>query len=89
MEEARAFQAALAGRAPGEPTACRGWQVRDVVAHLAAGADEESALIEAALRGEPARPTRSFAEREARYREMAYPELATTRPGGGCWGSRI
>jgi uncharacterized protein (TIGR03083 family) len=75
VDEVTAFLAALASRAPDAPTACRGWQVRDVVAHLAAGALEESDLIEAALRGEPSRPTRPFAEREATYRQMPYPEL--------------
>jgi uncharacterized protein (TIGR03083 family) len=75
MEEATAFLAALRDHAADESTACRGWLVRDVVAHLAAGAQEESDLIEAALRGALTRPTRPFAEREATYRAMPYPEL--------------
>lgn len=85
MHEATAFLAALRDHAADEPTACRGWQVRDVVAHLAAGAQEESDLIEAALRGAPTRPTRPFAEREATYRAMPYPELlaALARQSGG------
>src|SRR5213592_1752978 len=75
MNEMTAFLAVLARRPPGQPTACRGWRVRDLVAHLAAGAREEADLIEAALRREPSRPTRAFAEREAAYRAMAYPRL--------------
>jgi uncharacterized protein (TIGR03083 family) len=77
MDEARAFLAVLTHRAPDEPTACRGWQVRDIVAHLAAGAQEESDLIDAALRDGSSRPTRPFAEREAAYRATPYPELLT------------
>lgn len=75
MDEAKAFLAVLALRAPGQPTACHGWRVRDLVAHLAASAQEESDLIEAALRGDPPRPTRPFVEREAAYRALAYPRL--------------
>lgn len=77
MDEAKAFQATLLTLPPDAPTACRGWLVRDVVAHLAAGAREEAELIEAELRGEPTRPTRPFDEREAAYRELPYPQLLT------------
>jgi hypothetical protein len=49
--------------------------VHDLVAHIAAGAKEEAQLIEAALNGDSPRPTRSFAEREAVYQTMPYPEL--------------
>lgn len=75
MDEATAFLTTLADRGPDEPTACSGWRVRDVVAHMAAGAQEESDLIESALRGEPARPTRPFAKREAAYRGLPYGDL--------------
>src|SRR5262249_12019672 len=81
MDEANAFLTALTHRAPDEPTACRGWQVRDIVAHLAAGAREESELIETALRGGRPRPTRPFDEREAAYRATPYPELVTMLAG--------
>lgn len=84
MDEATAFLTALADRGPDEETACNGWRVRDVVAHMAAGAQEESDLIESALRGEPTRPTRPFAEREAAYRDLPYGDLlaALANEGG-------
>ena len=75
MDEAREFLAALAERPEDARTACVEWQVRDLVAHLAAGAQEEADLVEAALRGDPPRPTRDFAEREAAFRAKAYPRL--------------
>ncbi|MFK0112854.1 maleylpyruvate isomerase N-terminal domain-containing protein [Streptomyces sp. NPDC091217] len=84
MDEANEFFTALRNRAPDEPTACRGWRVRDLVAHVAAGAQEEADLIETHLRGGTARPTRSFDEREAAYRALPYDELlgALAREGG-------
>jgi uncharacterized protein (TIGR03083 family) len=75
MDETAAFLDVLARRRPDDPTACRGWRVRDLVGHLAAGAEEEAHLIEAALRGEPSRPTRAFDEREQVFRDLRYPEL--------------
>jgi uncharacterized protein (TIGR03083 family) len=75
MDEAKGFLAALARRSPNGPTACSDWRVRDLVAHLTAGAREEADLVEAALRGEPPRPTRPFVEREASYRDTVYPQL--------------
>jgi len=81
MDEARALLAVLTHRDPQEPTACRGWRVRDVVTHLAAGAREASELIEAALRGQPGRPTRPFAEREAAYQATPYAELLAALAG--------
>jgi uncharacterized protein (TIGR03083 family) len=53
---------------PTRMTACRGWTVHELVAHLAAGAAEEAALIAGAVADEPSRPTRSHAEREEPYR---------------------
>jgi hypothetical protein len=55
---------------PSRMTACRGWTVHELVAHLAAGAAEEAALITAATAGEPDRPTRSHADREQPYRDL-------------------
>ncbi len=75
MDETNAFFAALLSRKPDEPTACDGWRVRDLVAHIVAGAKEESELIENSLGGGAPRPTRPFAEREAAYRAMPYPDL--------------
>lgn len=52
-------------------TGCQGWTGHELVAHLAAGADEEADLIEAQVAGRPERATRSFDEREAPYRALA------------------
>ena len=84
MDEANAFFTALKNQAPDEPTACSGWRIRDLVAHVAAGAQEEADLIETHLQGGTARPTRSFGEREATYRALPYEELlgALAREGG-------
>src|SRR4051812_42850898 len=55
-------------------TACRGWTAHELVAHLAAGANEEADLIEAHLAG-AARATRSFDEREPAFRALPDTEL--------------
>jgi uncharacterized protein (TIGR03083 family) len=55
---------------PTRMTACRGWTVHELVAHLAAGAAEEASLISSAANGEPARPTRTHAEREQPFRDL-------------------
>lgn len=83
MDETSAFFEALVTRKPDEPTACDGWRVHDLVAHIVAGAKEESELIEASLNGGPSRPTRPFAEREAAYRALPYPELLAELAGEG------
>jgi uncharacterized protein (TIGR03083 family) len=73
-EVAELFQALL--DRPGDaPTACPGWTAHELLAHLAAGAQEEASLIEAHLAGEPSRPTRAFDERERPFRELADAEL--------------
>jgi uncharacterized protein (TIGR03083 family) len=84
VDETTAFLETLARHDPSDPTACRGWRVRDLVAHLAAGSQEEAELVEAELRGEPSRPTRSFGEREQVLRDVPYPELleALAHQGG-------
>jgi hypothetical protein len=64
------FLAAIAGVPADAPTACTGWTAHEVTAHLAAGVEEVSALIEDALAGRPSRDTRSFVEREAPYLAM-------------------
>jgi uncharacterized protein (TIGR03083 family) len=63
------FQAVLE-RPADAPTACAGWTAHDLLAHLAAGAEEEAVLIEAHLGGEPPRPTRALDERERPYRDL-------------------
>lgn len=52
------------------PTACEGWTVRELLAHLAAGSEEIAELGSQALAGQPVRPTRGFGPREAPYRTM-------------------
>jgi hypothetical protein len=46
-----------------------------LVAHLATGAKENADLIEDALAGRPARPTRDFVEREAAFVAMPDAQL--------------
>lgn len=59
----------------GAPTACAGWTVHDLLAHVTAGSAEIADLAELVLRGEPARPTRGFEEREAPYRALSPADL--------------
>jgi uncharacterized protein (TIGR03083 family) len=56
-------------------TACPGWTAHELVAHLAAGASEEAALIEAHLAGLPDRHTEPFESREQPYRSLPDAEL--------------
>jgi hypothetical protein len=51
-------------------TSLPGWTAHELVAHLAAGAAEESDLIESHLEGRPERPTRGFEERELPFRAL-------------------
>lgn len=75
IEEGEAFVATLLAASPSQLTACRGWTVHEVTAHLAAGSEEIADLIESHLAGAGPRPTRSFDEREAPYRAMDDPTL--------------
>jgi uncharacterized protein (TIGR03083 family) len=52
------------------PTACAGWTVHELTAHLTAGSAEIADLIELELAGNAARPTREFEEREAPFRAL-------------------
>ncbi|MHB1784968.1 MAG: maleylpyruvate isomerase N-terminal domain-containing protein [Acidimicrobiales bacterium] len=70
LDEGEAFVATLLAASPSQLTACRGWTVHEVTAHLAAGSEEIADLIESHLAGAGPRPTRSFEEREAPYRAM-------------------
>ena len=67
MDEATALLLTLEATPPHAPTACADWTAHDLVAHLAAGAAEMAALIQAALAGQPERPTAGFEEREAPF----------------------
>ena len=75
VDEGEAFVATLLAASPSQLTACRGWTVHEVTAHLAAGSEEIADLIESHLAGAVPRPTRSFDEREASYRAMDDPTL--------------
>jgi uncharacterized protein (TIGR03083 family) len=70
VDEGEAFVATLLAASPQQLTACRGWTVHEVTAHLAARSEEIADLIESHLGGAGPRPTRSFEEREAPYRAM-------------------
>jgi uncharacterized protein (TIGR03083 family) len=71
MDEASAFIETLTRTAPDAPTACTGWTAHELVAHLAAGADEIAGHAEDALAGRPPRETRDFASREEPYLALA------------------
>lgn len=73
--ESRAFIKALSEVRGDAPTACAEWTAHDLVAHLAAGAQEIAELIEDAIAGRPPRPTRSFEEREAPFAALPDDEL--------------
>ncbi len=73
--ESRALMTSLAGVKPDAATACGQWTAHDVVAHLAAGAQETAELIEDMLAGRPPRATRSFDEREAPFAALPDAEL--------------
>ncbi|MHB8190081.1 MAG: maleylpyruvate isomerase N-terminal domain-containing protein [Ferrimicrobium sp.] len=75
IDEGKEFVATLLDASPSQLTACRGWTVHEVTAHLAAGSAEIADLIEGHLDGAHSRATRSFEEREAPYRVMDDPTL--------------
>jgi uncharacterized protein (TIGR03083 family) len=64
------FLQALAARDADERTACEGWTVHELLAHLAAGSAEIADLARALLHTDSAPPTRGFEEREAPYRDL-------------------
>lgn len=70
-----AFREAVTARQPEQGTACAAWTVRDVCAHNAGNADELARILGAHLQGDEVPPTRTFEEREPRYRELADAEL--------------
>lgn len=74
-DEAQALLASLEEVAPRTPTACAGWSMHDIVAHLAAGSKEIADLIEEKLADAPARPTRAFEDREPPFRALPDGEL--------------
>jgi hypothetical protein len=70
ISETQAFLEALDSRPPNALTACRGWTVHDLTAHITAGADEIARIFEAYRDGDPSPATRTFEEREPPYRAM-------------------
>jgi hypothetical protein len=70
INETQAFLETLDRLPPNALTACAGWTVHDITAHVAAGADEIARLFEAYGEGLPVPPTRTFDEREPEYRAM-------------------
>lgn len=66
--EATAFLDALQEVPANAVTACRGWTVHDIVAHLTAGAVALADQAEAYLAGDPVPPFGSWDERDARFR---------------------
>ena len=70
INETQAFLEASDRLPPNALTACAGWTVHEITAHVAAGADEIARLFEAYGEGLPVPPTRTFDEREPEYRAM-------------------
>jgi uncharacterized protein (TIGR03083 family) len=64
------FLATLATLPADAPTSCAAWTAHEVVAHLTAGVEEITELVEDVVNGVAVRPTRSFDEREAPYLAM-------------------
>lgn len=75
LAESQAFMTALLDVKPDAPTACAQWSAHELVAHLAAGAEEIAELIEDMIAGRPRRATRSFDEREAPFAALPDDEL--------------
>ncbi len=67
MTEADELFSTLLSKPPTAPTACAGWTAHDLVAHLAAGAQEMAVLTEEAVAGKPPRETRPLHDREAPF----------------------
>jgi hypothetical protein len=68
--EAEAFLDARDSTAPDIVSACEGWTAHEVTAHLAAMMVEITRHLEPYLRGDEVPPTRTFEEREPKYRAM-------------------
>jgi hypothetical protein len=77
VDEGAEFVATLLAAPPSQLTACQGWTVHEITAHLAAGSREIADLIENHLAGGEPRATRSFEERERPCREMDDATLRT------------
>jgi hypothetical protein len=69
-EAMRAFLSALPSREATASTWCLGWSTHEVVAHVAAAAQERADLIEENRSGQSSRPTRSWEVREPPFRSL-------------------
>jgi hypothetical protein len=79
----RSFIAALPAEEATAPTWCPGCSSHELVAHVAAAAQERADLIEEHLAGRPARPARSWEKREPPFRHCpmhAYDNALSRRP---------
>jgi hypothetical protein len=68
--EAEAFLTALQDQSPGALTACEGWTVHDLGAHLAGAFEEVIRHVRAYQAGSPLTSTRTFEEREPEFRAL-------------------
>jgi Mycothiol maleylpyruvate isomerase N-terminal domain len=73
--EAEAFIAAVNAADPARVTACDGWTVHEIAAHVAGIAVEVIRHLEPFLQGDPVPQTRSFEEREAPLQATDHPAL--------------
>ena len=81
IPEWREFREAVSARRPDQGTACSAWTVRDIVAHNAGNAEELGRVLLAHLMGEPVPPTRSFEDREPRFRNLPDADLIRALDG--------
>jgi uncharacterized damage-inducible protein DinB len=75
-----AFMETLSRCQPSALTACSDWTVHDLVVHMVSGADEILRHLKPALDQEPIPATRSFAEREAAWADVADDDLRVQLP---------
>jgi hypothetical protein len=80
--EVEAFLTALQDLPPHALTGCIEWTVHDVGAHLAGIYEEVVRHIEAFSEGRPLTTTRTFEEREARFKTFSPDELLATVDAG-------
>lgn len=73
--ETEAFLDALRMLPPNEPTACPGWTVHHIAAHVAGSFDEATLHVEAYAADQPVPVSRALEEREPPYRSMSPAEL--------------
>jgi hypothetical protein len=71
-EAMRAFIETAAGVDGTAPIWCPGCSAHEIVAHVAAAAQERANVIEEHAAGRPGRPTRSWEEREAPFRALPH-----------------